>query len=66
MRYFATTNQSREACTFKHFNDYLKKLKQFVGEGVWHAPPSGRYSAEADFYPLVCTFKRRNEETKYW
>jgi hypothetical protein len=46
-------------CTMDYFKQYLHDHQQFVGEGVWFAPPNGTPSVEADFYPDGCTFSRK-------
>jgi len=55
-KYFVQNIRSQEVCNFGYFNNYLKKHGQFVGDGVWYAPPSGTPTIEADFFRFGCNF----------
>ena len=58
-RELAQHKPSSKYCTLHHFRRHLQQTGQFMGEGVWFAPPNGTASMDADFYPKGCRFSRR-------
>ena len=56
--------EASQKCTLKQFKQYLLQNRQFMGEGVWLAPPDGHATMDTDFYPKYCTFSNDLSSTE--